>query len=52
VRIGLNCSLKDFGLSKADIPELAKQSMILPDYSNNPKVPTPAQMTDIITAAL
>jgi alcohol dehydrogenase class IV len=51
VRIGLNCSLKDFGLSKADIPELAKQSMIPPDYSNNPKVPTPAEMTDIITAA-
>jgi alcohol dehydrogenase class IV len=51
VRIGLTCSLKDFGMSKADIPALAKQSMMLPDYSKNPKVPTPANITEIIAAS-
>jgi alcohol dehydrogenase class IV len=52
VRIGLTCSLRDFGISKEDIPALAKQSMILPDYTNNPRVPTPAEMGEIIAASL
>jgi alcohol dehydrogenase class IV len=51
VQIGLTCSLRDFGISKEDIPTLAKQSMILPDYSKNPKVPTPAEMAEIIAAS-
>jgi alcohol dehydrogenase class IV len=51
VRIGLTCSLRDFGISKEDIPALAKQSMMLPDYSNNPKVPIPAEVTEIIAAS-
>jgi len=51
VQIGLTCSLRDFGISKEDIPALAKQSMILPDYSKNPKVPTPAEMAEIIAAS-
>ena len=50
--IGLTCSLRDFGISKETIPALAKQSMVLPDYSRNPKIPTPAEMTDIIAASL
>jgi alcohol dehydrogenase class IV len=52
VGIGLTCSLSDFGISKETIPALARQSMTLPDYSENPKVPTLAQMTEIIAASL
>ena len=50
--IGLTCSLSDFGISKETIPALARQSMTLPDYSKNPKVPTLAQITEIIAASL
>jgi hypothetical protein len=39
-------------MSKETIPALAKQSMVLPDYSRNPKVPTPAEMAEIIAASL
>jgi alcohol dehydrogenase class IV len=52
VGIGLTCSLRDFGISKETIPALAKQSMVLPDYSRNPNVPTPAEVTEIIAASL
>src|SRR4029077_5678136 len=38
--IGLAFSLKDFGISKEEIPALARQSMVLPDYRNNPGVTT------------
>lgn len=50
--IGLAFSLRDFGISKDEIPALAKQSMILPDYTNNPRVPTYDQVVQIITASL
>jgi alcohol dehydrogenase class IV len=49
--LGLGCSLKDFGISKEEIPALAKQSMVLPDYTNNPKVPTYDEMVEIIAAS-
>jgi alcohol dehydrogenase class IV len=49
--IGLACSLKDFGVSKEEIPALAKQSMVLPDYTNNPRVPTYDEMLQIIAAS-
>jgi alcohol dehydrogenase len=51
-RIGLAFSLKDFGISKEAIPELAKQSMVLPDFTNNPRVPTCDEMVQIIAASL
>jgi alcohol dehydrogenase class IV len=51
IRIGLTCSLKDFGISKEDITALAKQSMVLPDYTKNPKVPTQDEMAEIIAAS-
>jgi len=51
IRIGLACSLKDFGVSKEDLAALAKQSMALPDYTKNPKVPTPDEMAEIIAAS-
>jgi alcohol dehydrogenase class IV len=50
-RIGLTCSLRDFGISTDDIPALAKQSMVLPDYTNNPKVPVLGDIVEIITAS-
>jgi len=50
--IGLAFSLRDFGISKDEIPALAKQSMILPDYTNNPRVPTYDEMVQIISASL
>ncbi len=49
--IGLAFSLKDFGVSKDEIPALAKQSMVLPDYTNNPRVPTYDEMVQIIAAS-
>jgi alcohol dehydrogenase class IV len=51
-RIGLTFSLKDFGISKEEIPALAKQSMVLPDYTNNPRVPTYEEMLQIVVASL
>jgi alcohol dehydrogenase class IV len=49
--IGLAFSLKDFGISKEEIPALARQSMVLPDYRNNPGVPTYNEMLQIISAS-
>jgi alcohol dehydrogenase class IV len=48
--IGLAFSLKDFGISKEEIPALARQSMVLRDYRNNPGVPTYNEMLQIISA--
>src|SRR5262249_4082766 len=52
VGIRLTCSLRDFGISKETIPALARQSVTLPDYSENPKVTTLAQITEIIDASV
>jgi alcohol dehydrogenase class IV len=49
--IGLTFSLKDFGISKKEIPALARQSMVLPDYTNNPRVPAYDEMLQIIAAS-
>jgi alcohol dehydrogenase class IV len=49
--IGLSFSLKDFGISQEEIPALARQSMVLPDYTNNPRVPAYDEMLQIITAS-
>jgi alcohol dehydrogenase class IV len=43
--------LRDFGISKEELPALAKQSMVLPDYKNNPRVPTLDEMLEIIAAS-
>jgi alcohol dehydrogenase class IV len=49
--IGLTFSLKDFGISPEEIPALARQSMVLPDYTNNPRVPAYDEMLQIISAS-
>jgi alcohol dehydrogenase class IV len=50
-RIGLTFSLKDFGVSREELPALARQSMVLPDYTNNPRVPAYDEMLQIIAAS-
>ena len=50
-QIGLARPLRDFGITKEDIPALAAQSMVLPDYKNNPRVPTQGEMMEIIEAS-
>jgi alcohol dehydrogenase class IV len=49
--IGLTFSLRDFGIAQEDIPALARQSMVLPDYTNNPRVPAYDEMLQIISAS-
>jgi alcohol dehydrogenase class IV len=47
-RVGLKDSLKQFGVLAEELPALAKQSMVLPDYRQNPKVPSATEMLSII----
>jgi alcohol dehydrogenase class IV len=47
-KIGMWLDLKGFKMPKSEIAELAKASMVLPDYTNNPKVATAEEMLDII----
>jgi alcohol dehydrogenase class IV len=49
--MGVACSLSDFSIPKEEIPTLARQAMVLPDYTNNPRVPTYDEMLQIITAS-
>ncbi len=47
-KIDLWIRLKDFDMPEDEIPLLAKNSMILPDYENNPKVATDDEMLEVI----
>jgi alcohol dehydrogenase class IV len=46
--IGLRLGLADMGIPEAELSELAKQSMVLPDYKANPRVATPAEMEALV----
>ncbi len=46
--IGLWKNLKDVGMPESEIPALAKQSMVLPDYKNNPRIATEAEMIELV----
>jgi alcohol dehydrogenase class IV len=48
----LNGSLKTFGILESELSALAKQSMVLPDYTNNPKVPTLEEVRDVLVRSL
>jgi alcohol dehydrogenase class IV len=48
-KIGMSLKLKEFGMPEDEIPLLAKQSMVLPDYKANPKVTTEEEMLGLIT---
>ncbi len=47
-KIGMWLNLKGFKMPEAEIAELATASMRLPDYKNNPKIASDAEMLDII----
>jgi alcohol dehydrogenase class IV len=46
--IGMWMSLKDVKMPEAEIPDLAKASMVLPDYKANPRVATYDEMHELI----
>jgi alcohol dehydrogenase class IV len=48
MRIGMWFRLKDFKMPESEIPLLAKNSMILPDYKNNPRIATDSEMLQLI----
>jgi alcohol dehydrogenase class IV len=48
-KIGLWIGLEDKGVPEEELPELAKQSMVLPDYENNPRVvESEAEMLELL----
>ncbi|MDA0378297.1 MAG: iron-containing alcohol dehydrogenase [Bacteroidetes bacterium] len=47
-RIGLWMGLKDKGIPREELPALARQSMVLPDYKNNPRLATEAEMLALL----
>ena len=51
-QIGLERSLGRHGILESELPALAKQSMVLPDYANNPKVPTLEEVQDVLARSL
>jgi alcohol dehydrogenase class IV len=50
-RINLTYTLRDFGIAEEALPALAKQAMVFPDHSKNPRVPTLQDMLEIIAAS-
>jgi len=50
-KIGMTMTLKDANMPEDEIPALAKQSMVLPDYQGNPRVATEDEMLDLIKQA-
>ena len=49
--INLAQKLSDVNMPMSEIEDLAKQSMVLPDYQNNPKVATLDEMLELVTAS-
>ena len=47
-QIGFKGSLKTFGFPAGELPALAKPSMVLPDYTNSPKAPTPEDLYEVL----
>ena len=47
-KIGLWVSLKDKGMPESEIPLLAKQCMVLPDYKGNPRVASEEEMIEMV----
>ena len=48
IKIGLHKKLKDVNMPESEIPSLARQCMVLPDYKGNPKVATEDEMVDLV----
>ena len=47
----MRMTLKDVKMPEEQIPALAKQSMVLPDYKGNPRVATEEEMLVLIKQA-
>jgi alcohol dehydrogenase class IV len=48
-KIGMWMGLEDKGVPEEELPALAKQSMVLPDYENNPRVvKSEAEMLELL----
>ena len=50
-KIGLATTLKDCCVPEEEIPDLAEQSMVLPDYKANPRVTSADEMLDLLRDA-
>jgi len=50
-KIGMTMTLKDANMPEDEIPALAEQSMVLPDYKGNPRVATEKEMQTLIEQA-
>jgi alcohol dehydrogenase class IV len=46
--IGLWAGFEEKGMPEDELPDLAKQSMVLPDYKNNPRVATDEEMLQLL----
>jgi alcohol dehydrogenase class IV len=47
-KIGMDLKLRDFRVPKAELDVLAKQSLVLPDYKNHPRLATLADVHRIL----
>lgn len=50
-RIDLTYTLRDFAIAEEELPALAKQAMVFPDYTRNPRVPTLEDILEIIATS-
>ncbi len=50
-RIQLRKTLKDVNMPESEIPKLAEQCMVLPDYKGNPRVATKEEMLELVKAS-
>lgn len=49
--LGLSKSLEEINMPEHEIEALARQCMVLPDYSNNPRVATANEMIDLVRSS-
>lgn len=47
-RIGMWFGFKDFDVPENELPALAEQSLVLPDYKNNPRVATVEEVKELL----
>jgi alcohol dehydrogenase class IV len=50
-KINLSQKLSDVNMPISEMEDLAKQSMVLPDYQNNPKIATLDDMMELVNAS-
>lgn len=47
-KIGMDFRLRDFDVPEEELEALARQSLVLPDYKNHPRLATPADVLEIL----